>query len=73
LFLRKSFKNVSELLVGVYFVNSEVRRNQQKAFEEGILTLFPVLDFSTASAQIHAELYASLRQKGDRGLPFSHI
>jgi tRNA(fMet)-specific endonuclease VapC len=56
---------VSELLVGVHLANSEARRNQRKAFVEGILTLFPVLDFSAASARIHAELYASLRQKGE--------
>jgi tRNA(fMet)-specific endonuclease VapC len=56
---------VSELLVGVHLANSEARRNQRKAFVEGVLTLFPVLDFSAASARIHAELYASLRQKGE--------
>ncbi len=56
---------VSELLLGVHLANSEARRNQRKAFVEGVLTLFPVLDFSAASARIHAELYASLRQKGE--------
>jgi tRNA(fMet)-specific endonuclease VapC len=56
---------VSELLVGVHLANSEARRNQRKAFVEGILMLFPVLEFSTASARIHAELYASLRRKGE--------
>jgi tRNA(fMet)-specific endonuclease VapC len=56
---------VSELLVGVHLANSEARRNQRKAFVESVLTLLPVLDFSAASARIHAELYASLRQKGE--------
>lgn len=56
---------VSELLVGVHLANSEARHNQRKAFVEGVLILFPVLEFSTASARIHAELHASLRQKGE--------
>jgi tRNA(fMet)-specific endonuclease VapC len=56
---------VSELLVGVHLANSEARQNQRKAFVEGVLTLFPVLEFSAASARIHAELYVSLRKKGE--------
>ncbi|MGB8703016.1 MAG: PIN domain-containing protein [Thermosynechococcaceae cyanobacterium] len=56
---------VSELLVGVHLANSEARRNQRKAFVESILGLFPILEFSVATARIHAELYASLRQKGE--------
>jgi tRNA(fMet)-specific endonuclease VapC len=56
---------VSELLVGVHLANSESRRNQRKAFVEGVLMLFPALDFSASSARIHAELYASLRNKGE--------
>jgi tRNA(fMet)-specific endonuclease VapC len=56
---------VSELLVGVHLANSESRRNQRKAFVEGVLMLFPTLDFSSVSARIHAELYASLRNKGE--------
>jgi tRNA(fMet)-specific endonuclease VapC len=56
---------VSELLVGVHLANSEARQNQRKAFVEGVLTLFPVLEFSAASARIHAELHASLRKKGE--------
>jgi tRNA(fMet)-specific endonuclease VapC len=53
-------------LVGIHLANSGARQNQRKAFVEGVLTLFPILDFSAASARIHAELYASLRQKGER-------
>lgn len=56
---------VSELLVGVSLANSEVRRNQRRAFVEGVLLLFPALDFSAATARIHAELHASLRRKGE--------
>jgi tRNA(fMet)-specific endonuclease VapC len=56
---------VSELLVGVHLANSEARRNQRKAFVEGVLMLFTALEFSAASARIHAELYASLRNKGE--------
>lgn len=55
----------SELLVGVYLANSESRRNRRRAFVEGLLSLFPVLDFSADSARIHAEIYASLRQRGE--------
>jgi tRNA(fMet)-specific endonuclease VapC len=56
---------VSELLVGVHLANSESRRNQRRAFVESLLNLFPILDFSADSARIHAELYASLRQRGE--------
>jgi tRNA(fMet)-specific endonuclease VapC len=56
---------VSELLVGVHLANSEARANQRQAFVEGVLLLFPVLDFSMASARIHAELHATLRKKGE--------
>jgi tRNA(fMet)-specific endonuclease VapC len=56
---------VSGLLVGVHLANSEARRNQRKAFVESVLMLFTALEFSAASARIHAELYASLRNKGE--------
>ncbi|WP_404790410.1 type II toxin-antitoxin system VapC family toxin [Altericista sp. CCNU0014] len=56
---------VPELLVGVHLANSEGRQNQRKAFVEGVLTLFPALEFSAATARIHSELYGSLRQKGE--------
>ncbi|NJM75231.1 MAG: type II toxin-antitoxin system VapC family toxin [Acaryochloridaceae cyanobacterium RU_4_10] len=56
---------VSELLVGVRLANSEARRNRRSAFVEGLLAIFPVLDFSAESARVHAELYASLRQRGE--------
>jgi tRNA(fMet)-specific endonuclease VapC len=56
---------VSELLVGVHLANTEARRNQRQSFVEGLLSLFPVLEFTAASARIHAALYASLRQKGE--------
>jgi predicted nucleic acid-binding protein len=55
----------SELLVGVHLANTEARRNQRRAFVESLLVLFPVLEFTMATARIHAELYASLRQKGE--------
>ena len=33
-------------------------------FVEGLLNMLPVLDFTTDIARVHAEVYASLRQRG---------
>jgi tRNA(fMet)-specific endonuclease VapC len=56
---------VSELLVGVHLATSEAKRNQRSAFVESLISVFPVLDFFTDVARIHAGLYASLRQRGE--------
>ncbi len=56
---------VSELLVGVNLADSEDRRTHRLAFVEGLLTILPVLDFTSETARIHADIYASLRQRGE--------
>lgn len=55
---------VSELLVGVHLADTEARRNRRKVFVEGLLNLLPALDFTAEVARIHADIYASLRQRG---------
>jgi tRNA(fMet)-specific endonuclease VapC len=55
---------VSELLVGAHSANNEARRLKRSAFVEAIITKIPVLDFTTETARIHAELYAILSQQG---------
>lgn len=55
---------VSELLVGVNLADSEERRTRRLAFVEGLMTILPVLDFTSETARVHAEIHASLRQRG---------
>ncbi len=55
---------VSELLVGVHLADTEERRARRMVFVEGLLNMLPVLDFTTDIARVHAEVYASLRQRG---------
>ncbi len=55
---------VSELLVGVNLADSEERRTPRLAFVEGLLSILPVLDFTSETARVHADIYASLRQRG---------
>ena len=55
---------VSELLLGVHLADSQKRRNRRLAFVEGLLNLLPVFDFTSETARIHAEIRASLRQRG---------
>ena len=56
---------VSELLVGVNLADSEDRRTRRLTFVEGLFTILPVLDFTFETARIHADIYASLRQRGE--------
>lgn len=56
---------VSELLVGVNLADSEDRRTRRLTFVEGLLTILPVLDFTSETARIHADIYASLRRRGE--------
>ena len=56
---------VSELLVGVNLADSEDRRTRRLTFVEGLFTILPVLDFTSETARIHADIYASLRQRGE--------
>jgi len=55
---------VSELLVGVNLADSEDRRTRRLTFVEGLLTILPVLGFTSETVRIHADIYASLRQRG---------
>lgn len=55
---------VSELLIGVHNANNEARRLQRSAFVEAIIAEVPILDFNTAAARIHAELYSSIAKQG---------
>ncbi len=54
----------SELLVGVQRASTEQRRRHRSAFVEAILNKIPVFDFSLPIARIHAELFATLTNKG---------
>jgi len=55
---------VSELLIGVYRADSDVRRERRRAFVEAILAGASVLDFTIAVARRHARVYAELAQHG---------
>ncbi len=55
---------VSELLVGVHYTNTEARRARRAAFVEAVLSRFDVLDFTREIARLHAQLYVSLKRKG---------
>ena len=55
----------SELLMGVHRANTESRRNRRSAFVEAIIAGVRVLDFTTAVARVHAEVYADLARRGE--------
>ncbi len=55
---------VSELLLGVHLADSRERRSRRLAFVESLLNLLPVFDVASETARIHAEIHASLRQRG---------
>ena len=55
---------LSELLMGVHRANTEERKIRRSAFVEAIISGVGVVDFSLASARIHAEIYAELAMKG---------
>lgn len=55
---------VSELLVGVHYADTEARRARRAAFVEAVLASLDVLDFTREIARLHAQLYASLKRKG---------
>ncbi len=55
---------VSELLMGVYRADREERRKRRSEFVEAILATVSVLDFTTAVARRHAQIYAELSQRG---------
>lgn len=59
-----SVVTVSELLMGVHRANTEERRRRRSAFVEAVISGVGVLDFTVASARVHAEIYSELAKKG---------
>lgn len=59
-----SVVTVSELLMGVHRADSEARRKRRSEFVEAILVGVSVLDFTTAVARRHAQLYSDLVRRG---------
>jgi len=55
---------VSELLMGVHRANTEERRQRRSTFVEAIISGIGVLEFTVASARVHAEIHAELAKKG---------
>ena len=55
---------VSELLVGVYYANSDARKIRRSAFVEAVLAKMPVLSFKSEEARVHAGLFATLAKQG---------
>ncbi|HUG94229.1 MAG TPA: PIN domain-containing protein [Planctomycetaceae bacterium] len=60
-----SVVTVAELLIGVHRADNDARRARRSAFVEEIIRSFPVLDFNTPVARVHAELFASLAARGE--------
>lgn len=54
----------SELLVGVHYADTDARRARRAAFVEALLASLDVLDFTREIARVHAQLYTSLKRKG---------
>lgn len=59
-----SVVTVSELLMGVHRADTEVRRTRRSAFVEAVISGLRVLDFTTAVARLHSEIYADLARRG---------
>ncbi len=55
---------VSELLMGVHRANTKARKIRRTAFVEAIINEIPIIDFTTDTARIHAEIYAVLADQG---------
>jgi len=56
--------SLSELLLGAHLAEPQRRREQREAFLEDVLRLVYVLDFDSAVARVHANLWAQLRNRG---------
>jgi predicted nucleic acid-binding protein len=54
----------SELLVGVYYADTDERRQRRRAFVERILDELPVISFDLAAARTYARLFVELRKSG---------
>ena len=55
---------VSELLVGVYYADSDARKTRRSAFVESVLDVVPVLNFNAKEARVHGGLFATLARQG---------
>jgi predicted nucleic acid-binding protein len=55
---------ISELLMGVHRADSAERRARRSAFVEAIIAGIGCVDFTVASARVHAEIEAELAGKG---------
>jgi tRNA(fMet)-specific endonuclease VapC len=55
---------VSELLMGAHLADSEARRSSRLAYIEGLIQAVAILDFTAATARVHAQLHATLHRKG---------
>ncbi len=56
---------VSELLHGVHRGGDPGTRARRAAFVEGIVSTFPLLPIETATARLHARLWADLPARGE--------
>ena len=59
-----SVVTVSELLMGVHRADNEGRRKRRSEFVEAVLAGVSVLDFTTAVARCHAQIYSDLARRG---------
>lgn len=55
---------VSELLHGVHRAKEDSLRSRRAAFAEAIIERFPIIEIDTATARVHAQLWASLAASG---------
>ena len=63
----------AELLVGVHRADSPARRANRLAFVEGVLAAVKVVDYTLDVARVHAELLATLVQRGQMIGPYDLI
>jgi tRNA(fMet)-specific endonuclease VapC len=61
-----SVVTVSELLMGVHRADNEARRKRRSEFVEAVLAGVSVLDFTTAVARYHAQVYSELAKRGQQ-------
>lgn len=59
-----SVVTVSELLMGVHRADNEVRKRRRSEFVEAVIAGVSILDFTTAVARRHAQVYSDLARRG---------
>ena len=64
--------SISELLVGVEMSKSLKQKISRGTFSEAIISHFPVLDFNTEVARVHAQLCAHHYKKKNRSKMNAH-